>query len=376
MRVALVHDWLVTYTGAEKVLEELALLFPNADVFTLVDFLPPHARSFLEGHKVQTSFLQSFPRAQTWYRNFLPLMPLAIEQFDLSGYDVVISSSHAVAKGAITGPDQLHVSYVHSPMRYAWDLQHQYLRVTDMERGARGALARLILHYLRLWDARTAPGVDVFVANSGFIARRIEKAYRRDAEVIYPPVDVEAFPLQTEKDDTYVTASRLVPYKRIDLIVEAFTRMPDRRLVVIGDGPERDKIERGAGPNVEILGYQPFDILARHIRSARAFVFAAEEDFGILPVEAQASGTPVIAYGRGGALETVRGFDDPKPTGMFFRRQEVTDIVTAVEAFEASMDRFDPAAIRRHAETFGRARFRNQFQELVEREHARMVKRR
>jgi glycosyltransferase involved in cell wall biosynthesis len=333
VRVAIVHDWLVTYAGAERVLEQIIACFPDADLFALVDFLED--RSFIRGKPVTTSFIQRLPKAKTKYRSYLPLMPLAIEQLDLSAYDLVISSSHAVAKGVLTGPDQVHVSYVHSPIRYAWDLQHQYLNESRLTAGPKSALARLILHYIRNWDVRTANSVDSFVSNSDFIARRIKKVYQRDADVINPPVDVEAFPVLEQKEDFYLTASRMVPYKKIDLIVEAFAKMPQRRLVVIGDGPEMQKIRAKAAPNVEIMGYQPFAVLRDRMRRARAFVFAAEEDFGISVVEAQACGTPVIAYGKGGALETVRDLSHPQPTGLFFDEQSAEAIVAAVESFEA-----------------------------------------
>jgi len=365
-RVAIVHEWLTTFGGSERVLEQMLEVFPEADVFTLVDFLPEEHRGFLRGRPVTTSFLQRLPLARTRYRHYLPLMPLAVERFDLSEYDLVLSSSHAVAKGVLTGPDQLHICMCHSPMRYAWDLQHQYLREAGLARGLKGAAASAMLHYMRLWDARTANGVDAFIANSGFIARRIRKIYGREATVIYPPVDTDAFPLREEKEEFYVTVSRMVPYKRMDLIVEAFSRMPDRRLVVIGDGPERGKIEALAGPNVTLLGAQPHEVLRDHLQRARAFVFAAEEDFGIVVVEAQACGTPVIAYGRGGALETVLGPDAAEPTGIFFPEQSVEAIMEAVERFEAEELRFSPRRIRAHAERFGAARFREEYRAFVE----------
>ncbi|MCM2493743.1 glycosyltransferase family 4 protein [Burkholderia glumae] len=365
LRVAIVHDWLVTYAGAERVLEQIIACFPDADLFSLVDFLDD--RGFLHDRPVTTSFIQKLPFARRKYRAYLPLMPLAIEQLDVSGYDLVISSSHAVAKGVLTGPDQIHVSYVHSPIRYAWDLQHQYLEQSRLTRGPKSYAARLILHYIRNWDSRTSNSVDGFIANSAFIARRIRKVYQRDAAVVFPPVDVEAFSLATEKEDFYLTASRMVPYKKIDLIVEAFARMPERRLVVIGDGPEMNKVRAKAGPNVEILGYQPFEVLQDHMRRARAFVFAAEEDFGISVVEAQACGTPVIAFGKGGALETVRdGSADAAPTGLFFEEQSVPAIVAAVDAFEQAPGRFTPEACRANAERFATRHFRRRLVEQIE----------
>ncbi len=363
-RVAIVHDWLVTYAGAERVLEQMIACFPQADVFSLVDFVED--RKFLHGKRATTSFIQRLPLARKKYRAYLPLMPIAIEQLDLSAYDLVISSSHAVAKGVLTGPDQVHISYVHSPIRYAWDLQHQYLEQSNLTRGLRSAMARAVLHYIRNWDTRTSNAVDHFVANSHFIARRIRKVYHRDSRVIFPPVDVQSFELGEHKEDFYLTASRMVPYKKIDLIVEAFSRMPGKRLVVIGDGPEMKAIRAKAGPNIEILGYQPFAVLHDHMRRAKAFVFAAEEDFGIAPVEAQACGTPVIAFGKGGALETVRELGDPHPTGIFFREQSVPSIVAAVREFEQNAQRFSPFDCRLNAERFSVATFRERFMSFVE----------
>lgn len=362
MRVAVVHDWLVTYGGAERVLEDILSVVPDAQLFSLVEFLPEDQRAFLGGRTVQTSFIQKLPRARQYYRNYLPLMPLAIEQFDFSEFDIVISSSYAVAKGVITGPDQMHLSYIHSPMRYAWDLQHQYLKESGLDRGLRSLLVRPILHYLRIWDRGATNGADTLLCNSRFIARRIWKCYRRESTVVYPPVDVTAFELQDAKEGFYLTASRLVSYKRIDLVVEAFASTPERRLIVIGDGPERSKLERLATPNVSLLGYQPFSALRDHMQRARAFIFAAEEDFGIVPVEAQACGTPVIAYRKGGTLETVRGLEQDAPTGVFFERQESEALIAAIDTFEASASRFDPMTIRRNAERFGRDRFRVRFQ--------------
>jgi len=362
MRVALVHDWFTVYAGSERVVEQILRVFPQADVYALVDFLKEEERGFLQGKRAQVSFIQRLPKAQQRYRTYLPLMPLAIEQFDLRGYDLVISSSHAVAKGVITGPDQLHICYCHSPIRYAWDLQHQYLKESGLERGVKSWIARALLHYLRLWDSRTANGVDLFIANSRYIARRILKVYRRQAEVIYPPVDVEAFTLRQDKEDFYLTASRMVPYKRVDLIVEAFSQMPDKRLVVIGDGPEMPKVRAKAGPNVTLLGYQPFEVLMDYMQRAKAFVFAAEEDFGIAPVEAQACGTPVIAFGKGGAAETVVAGE----TGIFFQDQNVPSLIKAIAEFEKLS--FDPLRVRKNAERFSSERFRREFAALIERE--------
>lgn len=366
MRVAVVHEWLVNYAGSERVVEQILRCYPDADLFALVDFLPSGERGFIQDKPVHTSFLQHLPFARTKFRHYLPLMPLAVEQLDLSSYDLVISSSHAVAKGVLTGPDQLHISYVHSPMRYAWDLQHQYLRESALDKGVKGWLAKWMLHKLRVWDSRTSSGVDAFVANSSFIARRIEKVYRRDAVVIYPPVGVDDFPLCKDKEDFYLAASRMVPYKKMDLIVEAFAGMPDRHLIVIGDGPEYHKVKAKKKENITLLGYQGFEVLRDYMQRARAFVFAAEEDFGITPVEAQACGTPVIAYQKGGALETVRGIDSPSPTGAFFKEQTPDSIRQAVIKFDQMSACISPGSCRENAMRFSAERFRTEFKDFVE----------
>lgn len=366
MKVAIVHEWFVNIAGSEKVVAEMVKIWPSADLFAVIDFLSPTDRQKIAGKSVKTTFIQKLPKAKTHYQSYLPLMPLAIEQLDLSGYDLILSSSHAVAKGVLIGPDQTHISYVHSPIRYAWDFQHQYLREARLDRGMKGALARIVLHYVRIWDQRTANSVDYFIANSKFIGRRILKSYRRTAQVIYPPVATDEFAFHSDKDDFYLTASRMVPYKRIPLIVEAFTKTPARRLIVIGDGPELGKAKACAGPNVIFMGYQPFEVLRSHMQKARAFVFAAEEDFGITPVEAQACGTPVIAFGRGGALETVNGISEPNPTGVFFYEQTADAIVAAVETFEAMHIVIDPKACRANAERFSAAEFRRNLSAYVD----------
>ncbi len=366
MKVAVVCDWLVTYAGAEKVLEQILRIFPEADLFAVVDFIPEEKRDFILHKPVTTTFIQKLPKAKRKYRNYLPLMPIAIEQLDVSGYDLVLSSSHCVAKGILTGPNQVHISYVHSPVRYAWDLQHQYLREARLTSGVKSKIARMILHYMRIWDVRTANGVDYFIANSHFIAKRIWKCYRRKAKVIYPPVDVEKFACHTQKEDFYLTASRMVPYKKMDLIVEAFSQMPEKELVVIGQGPDFEKIKKLVAPNVRMLGYQPDEVLKDYMQRAKAFVFAAEEDFGITPVEAQACGTPVIAFGRGGSLETVRGYGEKEnPTGVFFGEQTVSSLTEAVARFEEVQERILPQNCRRHAETFSVEVFRENIEQYV-----------
>lgn len=368
LNIGIVADWLVTFAGAERVIAEFLELYPEADLYAVIEFLHEENKKFIHNKKVNTTFIQSLPWAKKKYQNYLPLMPLAVEQLDVSGHDIILSSSHAVAKGILTGPDQLHISYVHSPIRYAWDLQHQYLREAKLEKGIKSLFAKIILHKMRIWDYRTANSVDHFIANSHFIARRIAKIYGRKAEVIYPPVDVNRFNVKEKKNDFYLTASRLVPYKRIDLIVEAFSSMPDKTLVVIGDGSEMNKIKSKASRNIEILGYQPNEVLVDYMQNAKAFVFAAEEDFGITPVEAMACGTPVIAFGKGGALETIRPLGESEPTGIFFDSQLVSAVATAVETFENNIHMFTSDNCRKQALKFSADRFKHELQMSIQKQ--------
>jgi glycosyltransferase involved in cell wall biosynthesis len=370
--VAIVHEWLYTFAGAEKVLEQILALFPQADLFSLIDFLPAQQRDFLGGRKVHTSFLQKMPLVRKKHQYYLPLMPLAMERFDLSSYDLIISSSYAVAKGIISGPNQLHICYCHSPVRYAWDLQHQYLQQWRMDRGARGLAATGILHKLRIWDHVTSNGVDRFISNSQFIARRIWKTYRRRATVVYPPVDTDKFtPPDNLPREGYVTLSRLVGYKRIDLLVNAFHHLADQRLTVLGNGEEMDRLRAIAPPNVRFLGRLPDEQVVRELQSAKAFLFAAEEDFGISPVEAQACGTPVIAYGMGGSLETVRGtwageIPHRESTGVFFPLQTVESLLEAILFFESRQGDFLSENCVANARRFSPSNFRRRFLDLTE----------
>jgi len=356
MKTALVYDWLVTIGGGEKTLDAITELYPSP-LYTLVhDPIKMQNTSFAH-NEVHTSFLQKMPFSKRGYRYYLPLFPLAIEQFDLSEYEVVISTSHAVAKGALTQAKQLHLCYCFTPMRYAWDLSHHYLsRLPPVQK----VLAQCAMHYLRNWDTSSLNRVDYFAAISHYIARRIQKVYGRSSEVIYPPVDTHLIELNEKKEDFFVTASRMVPYKNIDLIVDAFSHMPNHHLVVIGDGPEWNQIKKKASKNIEIVGYQTDQSLRNYIKKAKGFVFAAEEDFGIVVVEAQAAGTPVIALGKGGALETVI---DQK-TGVFFKEPCITDLIDAVERF--TNIEFDPLLIHTHAQQFSKERFKKEFNHFVQ----------
>ncbi len=358
MKVAIVHDWLDTYTGAEKVLRELFEIFPEADIFTLIDVMGSQDRQALLGDRVpRTTFLQKLPLAKKYFRNYLPLFPKAIESIDVSGYDLVISSSWAVAKGVRTNKSQRHICYCHTPIRYAWDLFDEY---TGHLRQPKKFLVRKTLEYIRRWDLATQGRVDAFVANSRFVRERIGRIYGRDAAVIYPPVDTSAFRLHSEKEDFYLTASRLVPYKKSRLIVEAFNAMPQKRLVVIGAGEELPDIKKIAGPNVEVLGYQNDEVLVDYMQRAKAFVYAAVEDFGIVPVEAQACGTPVIALDDGGTAETVVD----GVSGVHFSTQDNVSIVKAVTRFETLS--FDACKIAENAENYKRERFREEFFSFVQ----------
>lgn len=349
MNVAIVHDWLDTNTGAERVLKALLELYPQADLFAVVDFFSDRDRKeALQGKRATTSFIQKLPFAKKHFRNYLPLFPKAVESFDLDGYGLVISSSWAVAKGAVTGAGQVHVCYCHTPVRYAWDLYDEYTQALPQPKKW---LVRRTLDSLRRWDRRTANRVDYFIANSEYVKARIRKSYDRDAVVIHPPVDTAAFTLRKEKEGFYLTASRLVPYKKTAMIVEAFNRN-GRPLVVIGDGEAYAQIAAMAKPNVRVLGWQSREVLIDHMQRARAFVYAAEEDFGIVPVEAMACGTPVIAFGRGGVRDSVV----PGKSGMFFEEQTPESLNRALIRFEATP--FNPVQVSQHASTFSRERFR------------------
>lgn len=367
-QIACVHEWLTEWGGSEDCLRLMLQCYPQTQLYATIDFLSDPDRARLGAQTIRTTPLQRAPWARTKFWNYLPVTGLAVETHDVGAADLVISSSHAFAKGVVTRADQLHVSYVYSPMRYAWDLHHQYLRDYKLDRGLKGWLARYMFHRLRLWDRQTANNVDFFMAISHYVRQRIWRAYRRPAKVIYPPVRTEQYTPGGDKEDFYVSVSRLVNYKRMDLMLEAFRMMPSRKLIVIGDGPEASMLKARCPTNVTMLGWQPEDVVKRHLQAAKAFVFAAHEDFGISPLEAQACGTPVIAYGAGGSLETVRGLGQSagRPTGLFFPEQTESSLVHAVEAFEQAGQVFAPEACREWAEQFSEARFKREFAESVD----------
>jgi glycosyltransferase involved in cell wall biosynthesis len=356
MRVAIVHYWLVNWRGGEKVLKAIADIYPQADIFTHVVDRELVDRE-LPGRKIATTFISRLPMARRLYQKYLPLMPLALEQLDLRAYDLVISSESGPAKGVIVAPHATHICYCHSPMRYVWDMYHEY---TSRSGTAAKLVMAPLLHYVRQWDQLSSQRVDSYVANSHFVAERIAKYYRRTSTVIYPPVAVQDFVASHDSEDYYLSVGQLVAYKRPELLVEAFN-ISGKRLVIIGDGNMLKSLRKMAKPNIQILGWQPFEVIRDHYAKCRALVFPGTEDFGIVPVEAMASGKPVIAYGAGGALETiVEG-----KTGAFFREQTAASLVRAVDDFEASAP-LDPNAIRNHSLVYSGERFGSQFKQFVD----------
>lgn len=369
LKYALVHEWLTPKAtgGSELVVREI-LQHIDADLYALIDFESTNPESYLFKRRIGTTFLQYFPFARNGVQKYLPFLPLAIEQLDLRQYDIILSSSHTVAKAVITTPQQLHICYCHSPMRFAWDLTFDYLSSSRMGRGVPGILTRYLLHRLRQWDMLSANRVDYFIANSQHTAKRIWRCYRRRAEVIYPPVNIERFTFQEKKQDFYLTVSRLVSYKKVSSIVKAFNQL-GRPLVVIGTGPELPQLRQLACHNVQILGQQPNAVVEQYMAQAKAFVYAACEDFGIALLEAQACGTPVIAYGAGGALETVRDIREypDTGTGLFFGAQSELDLMEAVKTFETYEKIFNPEIARSQAAKFAPTIFEKRYLAFVDR---------
>ena len=368
MKYALVHEWLTPKAtgGSELVVKEILKHIP-ADVYALIDFESSNPQSYLYGRSIGHTFLQNFPGARNGVQKYLPFLPLAIEQLDLREYDTILSSSHAVAKGILASPQQMHLCYCHTPMRYIWDLTFDYLHSSRLGRGIPGVFTRYLLHHLRQWDVISANRVDYFIANSHHTAQRIWRCYRRPAKVIYPPVDIDRFPFQSEKEDFYLVVSRLVSYKRVSLIVKAFNQL-GRNLIIIGSGPELKQLQQIAQPNVRLMGYQSDAVVEKYMSRAKAFVYAAVEDFGIALVEAQACGTPVIAYGAGGALETIQDLrQSPKAaTGLLFDSPTETGLIEAVKFFEAEGKKFQPELARSHAANFAPKIFESRYLAFLE----------
>ena len=360
MKVALVHFWLVGMRGGERVLEALCKMYPQADIYTHV-YDPLEISDTIKKHKIYTSFINKLPKAKTWYQNYLPLMPWALAQFDFSNYDLVISSESGPAKGILTPPDTAHICYCHSPMRYAWDMYAEYTRELSLPKRI---LAAPIMNYMRIWDAATANGPDAVVANSHFIAQRVKKCWGRDSKVVHPPVKVQDFILgaREKRKNFYLFFGELVPYKKADLAVRAFSQPNNKReLVVIGAGAQLKELKKIAGPNVTFLGRQPFSSVKEYLSCCKALIFPGLEDFGIVPVEALASGTPVIAYGRGGVLDTIKD----GTSGIFFHKQTQEDLLEAVRRFELAENDFDPGALAEESKKFKEENFQTQKEEII-----------
>ena len=357
MKVAIVHEWFVTYAGSEKVVNSILDIYPNADIFSLVDFLDEKNRKLIiRGKYAKTSFIQNLPFSKKHFRNYLPFFPKAIESFDLSEYDLIISSSHAVAKGIKKNQNQLHICYCHTPIRYAWDLYQEY---TEPLKQPKKYLVQQILKYIKKWDFNSLDRVDYFIANSNYVAKRIKKNYNRDSVVIYPPVETEKFILKEEKKDFYLAASRLVPYKKIKLIVEAFNEMPNKKLIVIGDGEEYQSIKDIAKENIELLGYKETNEMIKYMQEAKAFVFAAIEDFGITPIEAMSCGTPVIALNEGGTAETVKD----NLNGVHYKYQTKESIIEAINRFEKT--KLNLKEISKSVNNYSVNRFKEEIESFV-----------
>jgi len=357
LRVALVHHWLVRMRGGERVLESFCKVFPQADIYTLV-FDAQGISERIRCHNITTSWIQKLPRATRYYSQYLPLFPLAIEQFDLSAYDLVLSSDAAVGKGVITRPETCHICYCHTPLRYAWSAYHTYLR--SVPSAWKRRLAAFLMSYLRMWDAVASTRVDYFIANSEAVSRRIQKYYRRESAVIYPPVAISDFEVSSSPGDYYLAVGQLAPYKRFDLAVDAFNEL-GRPLLIVGDGPEHSRLSRRAGKNITIVGWTTGETLQRYLSHCRALIFPGEEDFGMIAVETHAAGRPVIALSKGGAVETVI----PEVNGLLFEEETVASLVNAVRQFEVIESRFSPPSIRRTAAPFGEERFEQELTRFV-----------
>ena len=368
-KIAVIHEWFINFAGSEKVVEQILNVYPKADLLALIEALPQERKKSIQNKKVKTSFLQHLPFSKSLYRYFLPFMPMAIERMSAPEADIIISSNHAVSKGLKRRKDQLHICYCHTPMRYAWDLHDMYLKSAGLNKGLKGIIVKAVLRYMRKWDLKSSQNVDHFIANSCYVAQRIKNIYNREATVIYPPVDINYFSFQSQKEDYYLTVARMVPYKKVDLIIDTFCELPDKKLVVIGDGPEFNRIKAKSQKNIELLGYQPGEVLKKYMQGAKAFIFAADEDFGITSIEAQACGTPVLAFKKGGNLETVV----ENVTGLLFEHQTVSSLKECILHFEKNHTIFTPEKIRVHAEKFGEERFRSELKNYVESNYLKFI---
>lgn len=364
LKIAIIHDWLVSMRGGEKIVENLCEMFPGCDIYTLL-YRPGSVSPVIETHKIYTSFVNQLPFKNTKYRYYLPLFPTAIEKFNIKPYDLIISSSHCVAKGIIPSPDTLHVSYIHTPMRYVWDMYHDYFEKDNTNLLIR-KLIPFFANYLRMWDVASANRVDWFIANSQHVANRIKKYYGRESTIIHPPVEIDLFSVNKKNDNYYLIVSALVPYKRVDLAIQAFNEMK-KPLLIVGEGPSLKRLQSLAGPTIQFIKWQPLTKLSKYYEGCKALIFPGEEDFGIAPVEAQLCGKPVIALGKGGALETIIGFDDQnekKCTGIFFYDQSVESLIHAVTKFENI--EWDTSFIHSNAKKFSKDRFKSEMMAFIE----------
>lgn len=365
MRVALVHDWLTGMRGGEKVLEVLCGLYPDADLYTLL-YVKHRLSEVIERMNIKTSFIQKLPMVSKYYRYYLPLFPTAIEQFDLRGYDLVISTSHCVAKGILPMPDSLHISYCHTPMRYVWDMHFDYFKESGQR--LQNLLVPFFSNYLRIWDVTSSQRVDYFVANSRHVQNRIKKFYRRESTVIYPPVDCDFFYPSTVSNrgrDYFLMVTAFAPYKKVDIAIEAFNRL-GKPLLIVGGGQGMDGSKKRAKKNIEFLGWQSNEKVRDYYTGCKGFIFPGKEDFGITPVEAQACGKPVIAYGKGGVLESVVPLPQEKPTGVFFDEPTAESLLKAVELFERNPDQFDHHEIRKNALRFDKRGFCEKIESFID----------
>ena len=369
LKIAIIHDWLVGKFGAENVLAEIIKICPNSEIFTIIDYIPNKDRDFLQGRKTNQSFIAKLPFARKHFRKYLSLMPIAIEQFDLSGFDIIISISAAVAKGVIPKPDQLHICYINSPIRYAWDMEEQYIKESNIK-GLKKILLKYSLHKIRMWDVASSYRVDHFISNSNFIKARVEKYYRRESDVLNPNIDIDYFIQEkdeSKKSDYFFTIARHVPYKKIDLIIEAFNQMPDKKLIVGGSGEQTEYLKEIAGPNITFTGHIKREELRSYMQNAKAFIYAALEDFGIVMGESLSAGTPVIAYGKGGSRDIVKDKSEYRDaTGILFPDQRKESLINAVNDFCNNEKIFNTENCINSVQHLSAENFRTSFQKIVE----------
>lgn len=364
MKTAIVHEWILDIGGSEKVLKEVSRIFPDYRLFTLFFKKDALRELGIDQKKVRGSFLNKIIGVEKFYRGLLPLFPIAIESIDLSDFDLIFSSSHIAAKGVIPKPYQTHICYCHTPARYLWDMSTEYLRAKGIDKGIRSLLSHTLLNYLRLWDVSTSNRVDFFIANSEYTRKRIKKYYNRDSEVIYPPVETERFTL-AKKQNYFLFLSRLVPYKKGDLVIKVFSNLPEK-LILAGDGPDLKRLKKNATNNIEFTGYLSDEEVVKYLSEARALIYPSEEDFGITMVEALASGTPVIAFARGGATEIVSDLSSSdRPTGILFEKQSEESLRGALEKFMKNEDRFDSRVLKDSAEQFSVDIFRERLRQFI-----------